>query len=118
VQESSQKEGHIFIHKTDLISETISILTDHSFKLSIEQIETQMLCLEEEGKLITEGDNVYLPTLFYAEKGLVTNIIKLLKNKDHIEEFPEAEFFKSIGETEEEFKIDYAPSQKRRLKRH
>lgn len=116
IQELSLQEGHIFINRKDLISEASSILTDHSYKISVLEVETQILYLEEEGKLIAEADNVYLPSLFFAEKGLVTNIVKILKSDDHIEEFPEAEFLKAIGETEEEFKIEYAPSQKEAIK--
>lgn len=116
IQELSLQEGHIFINRKDLISEASMILTDHSYKISVLEVETQILYLEEEGKLIAEADNVYLPSLFFAEKGLVTNIVKILKNDDHIEEFPEAEFLKAIGETEEEFKIEYAPSQKKAIK--
>ncbi|OIJ16612.1 hypothetical protein BKP37_05100 [Anaerobacillus alkalilacustris] len=116
VQEVSMQEGHVFINKANLIEEAISLLSDQSFSIVMKEVEKQLLYLEEEGKLIVEGDHVYLPSLFYAEKGLVTNISKLIKNKDHIEEFPEAEFLKAIGETEEDLKIEYASSQKEAIK--
>ncbi|OIJ21985.1 hypothetical protein BKP45_04730 [Anaerobacillus alkalidiazotrophicus] len=116
VHEVSMQEGHVFINKANLIEEAISLLSDQSFSIVMKEVEKQLLYLEEEGKLIVEGDHVYLPSLFYAEKGLVTNISELIKNKDHIEEFPEAEFLKAIGETEEDLKIEYASSQKEAIK--
>lgn len=112
VQELSLQEGHVFIKREELVREAISLLSDHSYSISTEEVEKQLLYLEEESKLVVEGENVYLPSLFFAEKGLVTNIIRLLKDKEYIEEFPEAEFLKAIGETEEKLKIEYAPSQK------
>ncbi len=116
VQEMSLQEGHVYIFKHLLITEAISLLSDRSYVFSTQDVEKQLLYLEEEGQLIVEGEHVYLPSLFFAEKGLVTNIVKLLKNTDHIQQFPEAEFFKAIGETEEALKIEYAPSQKEAIK--
>ncbi|WP_241657820.1 ATP-dependent RecD-like DNA helicase [Anaerobacillus alkaliphilus] len=116
VQEMSLQEGHVYVIRDSLIREAISLLSDNNYNLSVEDVEKQLVFLEEEGQLIVEGENVYLPSLFFAEKGLVTSISNLLSNNQHIEEFPEAEFLKAIGETEEELKIEYAPSQKEAIK--
>ncbi len=116
VQELSLQEGHVFVEREYLISDCVRLLSDNSYHISVQEVESQLIYLEEEGQLIVEGENIYLPTLFFAEKGLVTNVTRLLKNKDHIEEFPEAEFLKAIGETEEALKIEYAPSQKEAIK--
>ncbi|MCT8139561.1 ATP-dependent RecD-like DNA helicase [Anaerobacillus sp. CMMVII] len=116
VQEMSLQEGHVYIERSELIGGAIKLLSDFSYSISRQDVEQQLLFLEEEGQLIVEGENVYLPSLFFAEKGLVTNISKLLTDDTQIEEFPEAEFLKAIGETEEELKIEYAPSQKEAIK--
>ncbi len=117
VQELSLQEGHVFVCKSNLVTETATLLSDRTHHITEQEVEKQLLYLEEEGQLMVEGENVYLPSLFFAEKGLVTNVVRLLKNKDHIEEFPEAEFLKAIGETEEALKIEYAPSQKEAIKK-
>ncbi len=116
VQEMSLQEGHVFIVRESLVREAMSLLSDSNYNLSVQEIEKQLTYLEEEGQLIVEGENVYLPSLYFAEKGLVTSISKLLTNNQQIEEFPEAEFLKAIGETEEDLKIEYAPSQKEAIK--
>ena len=116
MQELSLQEGHIFIKHKDVISSARELLSDGEYSISSEEIEKQILFLEEEGKLIIQEDHVYLPTLFFAEKGLVTNIVRLNKEKSEISEFPESEFLKAIGETEEQLRIEYAPSQKEAIK--
>lgn len=116
VQEMSLSEGHVYLVRDELILEAITLLSDYSYSISKQEVEQQLLYLEEEGQLIVEGENVYYPSLFFAEKGLVTNITKLLTNTEQIDEFPEAEFLKAIGETEDELKIEYAQSQKEAIK--
>lgn len=116
IQELSLQEGHIFIKRDDVITSATELLSDGDYQISYKEVEKQLLYLEEEGKLVIEDDNVYLPTLFFAEKGLVTNIVRLNKEKDEICEFPESEFLKAIGQTEEQLKIEYAPSQKKAIK--
>lgn len=116
IQELSLQEGHIFIKRHVVIEEATQLLSDVDYKICNKEVEKQLLYLEEEGKLIIEDENVYLPTLFFAEKGLVTNIIRVNKEQNEISQFPESEFLKAIGETEEQLKIEYAPSQKEAIK--
>lgn len=55
---------------------------------------------------------MYFPPLFYAEKGVVKAIGKLMAQTEYEEQFPESEFLLALGELEERLGVQYAPSQR------
>ncbi|HHY20963.1 MAG TPA: ATP-dependent RecD-like DNA helicase [Bacilli bacterium] len=112
IQELCMQEGHVFLSKNHLIPEVIRLLSNHVVTITEEEVDLQLLHLEEEGKLVREEERIYENSLFYAEKGIVNNLSRILKQKESLPEYPEAEFLKAIGEVEESLKITYAPSQK------
>lgn len=112
LHELSLQEGHVFINREVLMKDAITLLSDDNYSIVRTEVEKQMIFLEEEGKIIVEAKNIYLPSLYFAEKGLVSNIVKILNRNQHIETFPEAEFLKAIGEVEENLDIEYANSQR------
>ncbi|TXC90046.1 ATP-dependent RecD-like DNA helicase [Metabacillus litoralis] len=107
------QDGHVYIKVDQLIIKTKELL-DHSKKGLIheEEIANEIISLGEEGKMIVEEDRAYLPSLYFAEQGLVKNIKRVLDQQEYEELFPESEFLLSLGNLEERLKVHYAPTQK------
>lgn len=105
------QEGHVFLYKEELIQECIRLLSTNEVLITNDEVEKQILILEEEQKIAVEEERVYLLSLYFAEKGIVSNIKRLLSEtvKD---EFPQSEFLKSLGEIEEQLKMEFAERQK------
>lgn len=111
LQELCLQEGHVYLDKTTLISHVIGLLSSYDCKIGPQEVEEQLLFMHEEETIVEEEERLYLKSLYFAERGIVTSIRKLLSEEVE-DEFPEAEFLKALGQLEEELKIEYAPSQK------
>lgn len=105
--------GHVYLFEEELINKVIELLTKGATdEINYDLIEGVLIQLEEESKLVVEGDKVYIPSLYYAEEGLVSNIRRLLLQTDNDTQFPESEFLLSLGKFEEQTGVEYAKSQK------
>lgn len=113
LENESMQNGHVFVHAEDLLK-TVKLLLEENQRDQIEftAISNEIVKLDEEGKLIIEEKRLYLPSLYFAEKGLVTNIKRLLEQTEYKDQFPESEFLLALGELEERLGVQYAPSQK------
>ncbi|MED4162711.1 ATP-dependent RecD-like DNA helicase [Halalkalibacterium halodurans] len=111
LQEWCLQEGHIFLTKEALIPKIIQLLSSPAEPIEEQDVLEQMQMMEEEGALIVEEERVYIKSLYFAEKGIVSSIVSLL-HQEVQEEFPASEFLQKLGELEEELKIEYAPSQR------
>ncbi|WP_226667271.1 ATP-dependent RecD-like DNA helicase [Metabacillus litoralis] len=113
IEHLSLQEGHVYINVEQLVIKTKELL-DHSKKDLIQEgdIANEIIALGEEGKMIVEEDRAYMPSLYFAEQGLVKNIKRVLEQKEYEELFPESEFLLSLGNLEERLKVHYAPTQK------
>ncbi|MDN3018644.1 ATP-dependent RecD-like DNA helicase [Paenibacillus sp. BSR1-1] len=113
LENESMQTGHVFMQVEDLL-ERVRALLEENKRDQIEyiNISNEIIKLEEEGKIIGEERRVYLPSLFFAEKGLVTSINRILKQTEYKEQFPESEFLLSLGSLEERIGVQYAPTQK------
>ncbi|MCE7790928.1 ATP-dependent RecD-like DNA helicase [Salipaludibacillus sp. CUR1] len=113
LQEQSLSEGHVFALNETVVSEAKMLLEkDSGDEISPLDIADQVIALGEEGKIIVEKEKMYLPSLYFAEQGIATNLNRLMASKNELDEYPESEFLKALGEVEEELGISYAPSQK------
>ena len=113
LEQFSLQEGHCFLLKDQLSKQVLTLLNGtRGERVSLDDISREILHLVEEGKLIEEEDRIYLPSLFFSEKGLVKNIKRILEQEQYEDQFPESEFLKSLGSLEERLKVSYAPSQK------
>lgn len=65
-------EGHVFLPAEELVEQTAELL-----KVPAEKLETPLLELTLQGKLVREREDIYLPYLHRAETGLV-NVLKKL----------------------------------------
>jgi exodeoxyribonuclease V alpha subunit len=107
------QSGHVYMHAEDLL-EQVKMLLEENKRDQIDylDISNEIIKLEEEGKIIGEEKRVYLPSLYFAEKGLVTNIKRILQQTEYKDQFPESEFLLALGELEERLGVQYAPTQK------
>ncbi|GMB07521.1 ATP-dependent DNA helicase (RecD/TraA family) [Thermolongibacillus altinsuensis] len=117
MEQSCLQEGHVYITYEQLL-EKVKELLETKRKETIDEadISREMLHLTEEGKLISEEDRFYIPSLYFAEKGIVSNVKRLLQQSE-MTTFPEAEFLLALGELEEKANIQYAPSQKEAIQK-
>ncbi len=113
LEQDSIQEGHVYLNLDQLV-EKVKELLEHNNRENITEfdISREITCLAEEGKLVIEEQRVYVPSLFFSEKGLVTNINRLLEQTEYQDSFPESEFLLALGKLEERLKVEYAPSQK------
>ncbi|MFC7393233.1 ATP-dependent RecD-like DNA helicase [Scopulibacillus cellulosilyticus] len=116
LNEKAMDEGHVFMPYEEMIGEVQKLITKPEEPIDEMDIIREIDSLEEEGKLILEENEVYLPSLYYAEKGIVTSIKKLTEQTDFQEEFSESEFLSALGDLEERLNIQYSITQKEAIK--
>ncbi|MDG5470903.1 ATP-dependent RecD-like DNA helicase [Jeotgalibacillus sp. ET6] len=113
LQQLSMQEGHVYAQSKDLLIRVKELLQKHQpEQIEYTDISNQLIELHEEGKVIGEEKRIYLPSLYFSEKGLVTNINRLLSHKEYEDQFPESEFLLALGSLEERLGVSYAASQK------
>ncbi len=112
LNEEALNNGHVYFPLTQTAEAVEKLLSDPELPVSVEEISDEMIRMSEEDQLIIEGEQAYLPSLFFAEKGIVTKIKKLLEDHSYQETFSETEFLQALGRLEEAQSIQYAPSQK------
>jgi exodeoxyribonuclease V alpha subunit len=113
LEQHSMSEGHCFVSENQLVEAVWKLLNEKQQGLVVDSdISREILQLTEEGKLKSEEGRVYLPSLYFSEQGLVTNINKVMEQTQYAEQFPESEFLLALGELEDRLKVQYAPSQK------
>ncbi|MEH7417990.1 ATP-dependent RecD-like DNA helicase [Neobacillus drentensis] len=113
LENESMQTGHVFLHAEDLLEQVKSLLEENKRdQIEFTDISSELIKLEEEGKIIGEEKRIYLPSLFFAEKGLVTSINRILQQTEYSEQFPESEFLLALGGLEERLGVQYAPSQR------
>jgi len=113
LETESMQAGHVYVEAKDLLQRTKGLLEENKRdQIEFADISNEIVKLGEEGKIIVEERKLYLPSLYFSEKGLVTNIKRLLKQTEYEDQFPESEFLLALGKLEERIKVQYAPSQK------
>jgi exodeoxyribonuclease V alpha subunit len=107
------QEGHVYLTLEQLVERVKSLLdTNQLSSVPQTDISMEIAHLVEEGKLISEANRYYLPSLFFAEKGFVSSVNKIMDQTEYEDQFPESEFLLALGGLEERLKVQYAPSQK------
>ncbi|MEH7490769.1 SF1B family DNA helicase RecD2 [Neobacillus niacini] len=113
MENESMQTGHVYVHAEDLLIQVKNLLEENKRdQIEFTDISTEIVKLEEEGKLVGEEKRVYLPSLYFAEKGLVTNIKKILEQNEYKDQFPESEFLLALGNLEDRLNVQYAPTQR------
>ncbi len=116
LNERAMNDGHVYMPLEETLDGAGRLLSTKEGTVDEAAIIREIEYLEEEGKLVVDDGAVYLPSLYYAEKGLVTSIKKLSEQKDFERSFSESEFLEALGSLEERLGIQYAPSQKEAIR--
>ncbi len=113
VNQLSMKQGHTFVPSDELVQYTSDVLNKNPSEI-VEQtlITDQLAVLDELEKVVWNGDNVFMPSLYFAEKGIASNVKRLLEQEQYADQFPQAEFLLKLGELEERLGISYAEEQR------
>ncbi|MDE3839717.1 ATP-dependent RecD-like DNA helicase [Bacillus methanolicus] len=113
LENESLQAGHVFLNAKDLLERVKKLLEENQpEEIDYTDISNEIMKLQEEGKIIGEEKRIYLPSLYFAEKGLVTNIKRILSQTEYENQFPESEFLLALGKLEERLGVQYAPTQK------
>jgi exodeoxyribonuclease V alpha subunit len=113
LENESLQNGHVYIFVKDLLEKVKQLLEENQRdQIEYTDISSEIIKLEEEGKLVVEDKKVFLPSLNYAEKGLVSSIKRILMQTEYEDQFPESEFLLALGSLEERIGVEYAPTQK------
>ncbi|MFD1736692.1 ATP-dependent RecD-like DNA helicase [Bacillus salitolerans] len=113
IEHLCMQEGHVYIQGEQLLDKVQYLLENsQSDRISFNDISREIVHLVEEGKMIYEDGRYYQPSIYFAEKGLVTSIKRIMDQSEYKDQFPESEFLLALGGLEERLKVQYAPSQK------
>ncbi|WP_306470810.1 SF1B family DNA helicase RecD2 [Ectobacillus ponti] len=107
----SMQDGHVYMTLEQLVDQTLELLNSHEVTVQDSDILQCVAQLQSEEKIVAEDGRIYMASMYYAEKGVVSSIHKLMQQKRG-DVFPEAEFLKTLGDIEEQLKVQYAPQQR------
>ncbi|MFD4703650.1 ATP-dependent RecD-like DNA helicase [Gottfriedia sp. NPDC058432] len=114
----SMQEGHVYITQDQFIDETRQLLMKQDKELvEAVDISREMKRLVADGKLVMEDERIYLAALYYAEKGIVNAIQKLLSSAPDLGEMTDTRFAKELEDLESKMNVKYAPSQAQAIKK-
>lgn len=111
LNERAMNDGHVFMPYDEVIQAVEKLLSSSGPDIIEADIVRELDALEEDGRLVREEEDVYLPELYYAEKGIVTGVQKLMEQSENTDEFSETEFLEALGKVEEKLSMQYAQSQ-------
>ncbi|CAM3972109.1 SF1B family DNA helicase RecD2 [Alkalicoccus chagannorensis] len=110
LHEHCLSDGHVYADREEIIQRAVDLLEkDSEERIDPEKAAAIVVELDEEGKIITEDNRMYIPSLYYAEQGIASNVRRIMDQRNM--EFPESELLKAIGQVEDKHDITYAPSQ-------
>ncbi|WP_423799166.1 SF1B family DNA helicase RecD2 [Neobacillus sp. SAB-20_R2A] len=113
LENECMQTGHVYMQAEALLEQVKALLEENQRDvIDFLAISNEIIGLEKEGKIIGEEKRVYLPSLYFAEKGLVTSIKRILQQKEYQDQFPESEFLLALGDLEERLGVQYAPTQR------
>ncbi|WP_133581054.1 SF1B family DNA helicase RecD2 [Aureibacillus halotolerans] len=104
--EAGQNDGHTYLHEEQLRQRMAQLL-----RLRIEDLTSYLSTLQADKKIIKEDDKVFMAQLYWAEKGVRTQIGRLLATTES-DRFSQAAFLKALGTIEEKRGITYAERQR------
>src|SRR5690606_1590670 len=111
------RNGHVYLDLAELLAQVKTLIeVRQAVEITVEDIANEVVKLEEESKIIVEDKRVYMPSLYFSEKGIVSNIKRIMKQTEYEDQFPESEFLLALGELEERLGVEYAGSQREAIK--
>ncbi|WP_261129617.1 ATP-dependent RecD-like DNA helicase [Bacillus sp. Marseille-Q3570] len=110
LKELCNQQGHTYIEVDDLIEETKKLLFTKPVDSDVD-FYSEIVALHGEGKVLIEDENAYLPSLYFAEYGLLQKMERLLKQEEY-DRIELSDFYNALGALEESHGIEYADAQK------
>ena len=101
-------DGHVYLPIEECLKSMQNILKVND--LTDEKLLQLLDVLETEKKIVIKDDQVYLPSLFYAEEQFSSHIKRIME-KENETKTTDAELMKLIGEIEEEESLSYGDEQ-------
>ena len=109
----SIQAGHVYMDANTLLERVQTLLEENQpTPIDFSAISAELIILAQQGKIVIEEQHIYLPSLYYSEKGIVNHIKRLLAHTEYENQFPESEFLLALGSLEERLGVQYAPTQK------
>ncbi|SET66351.1 exodeoxyribonuclease V alpha subunit [Salinibacillus kushneri] len=102
--------GHVFEYLEQLCDDVRKLLNETDPSVTNETIEQKVKELSEEGYLIIEENRVYLPSLYFSEEGVSSQLKRIMDIKLE-DEYTQADILKALGEIEEKETISYGREQ-------
>ncbi|QHS22857.1 ATP-dependent RecD-like DNA helicase [Virgibacillus sp. MSP4-1] len=102
--------GHVYEYLGQLCDDVRKLLNETEPSVTNDLVEQKMIELSEERYLIIEDDRVYLPSLYFSEEG-VSSQLKRIMDVELDGEFVQADILKALGEIEEKETISYGREQ-------
>ncbi|PZQ00063.1 MAG: ATP-dependent RecD-like DNA helicase [Staphylococcus epidermidis] len=116
LEEECIKQGHTYLPRTIVIETTQNLLNEDIEKpIETEQLLEIIDVLSEEKKLISEADQVSIPSLYYSELKSVQNLYRINTYKNHFKIIEQSDLQIHIGEIEDQNNVNYAKSQQEAL---
>lgn len=110
------QNGHVYIEAEELLIKAKQLLEQSQpYEITFDEITKELVKLEEESRVFVEGKRIYMPSLYFSEKGIVTNVQRILQQTEYEDQFPEAEFLLALGDLEDRIGVQYASSQKQAI---
>jgi exodeoxyribonuclease V alpha subunit len=122
LREQSEQNGHVYYpleHFLVAVKEWLNRegeMVQSASSIDELMISKQVIEMGEEGKLMVEEDRVYLPSLFYAEKGFAKKVKQLVSNEEE-QDITNQEFYAVLGGLEERLGIEYAETQREAIEK-
>lgn len=111
VNEAVQSEGHVYIEGRIALPNVKRLLEmSQSVEIPFNSISQAIVELIEEGKLASEQQRLYLPSLYFSEIGFAAKM-HLIAETEMEDQFPVSEIRRAIGEVEERLEVSYAETQ-------
>src|SRR5699024_4839375 len=110
ILQKSVQIGHVYLPLENCIEQVLDLLSDGISNLTADMIHDQIREMNARKTVIMMDENVYLPSLYYAEDGFVSHIQRLMKQKA-VQEVPLADLMKITGDIVETEILSYGKDQ-------
>ncbi|UJL44927.1 ATP-dependent RecD-like DNA helicase [Virgibacillus sp. NKC19-16] len=108
VLQKSIQDGHVYLPLKHCVRQMLDLLSNNS--LSEELIIDRLNDLNTTKRIIIQDENIYLPSLYYAEDGFASHLNRVI-DKPMEENVPLAELMKIIGDIEDSEVLSYGKEQ-------
>ncbi len=116
LEEECIKQGHTYIPNDQIIAATFNVLTQNNNnddnQINHGHLQTMLLQLNEEKRLIVDKEKISIPSLYYSELKSVQNLYRIKTHTTKLKEIEQSDLQLHIGDIETNNEVSYAASQK------